>query len=280
MLETALQALKTMDHAQYLACLFVPEHKREAFAALGGYAAELRRIPMLVSEPLPGEIRLQWWRDVLDGGISGARAGEAASHPIAGGLQGAMAAHNLPAAPLMAMAEARIFDLYHDPMPDIATLETYLGETEAALIQLGSLILDPANAPHVAEAAGHAGMAIGIANIVRQLARSTANRRMFIPADLIKAVGGTVDSLLDGDMALRKLVISAMTALGRDHLNKFKHHAALMPPSLRPAFLATSLSEPVFAKAEKAGAGAFMQDSTGSPLLVPIRFAYRAMAGW
>jgi 15-cis-phytoene synthase len=280
MLETALQSLKTMDQAQYLACLFVPDHKREAFAALGGYAAELRRIPMLVSEPLPGEIRLQWWRDVLDGGISGARAGEAASHPVAGGLQGAMASHNLPAAPLMAMAEAHIFDLYHDPMPDIAALETYLGETESALIQLGSLILDPANAPHVAEAAGHAGMAIGIANIVRQLARSTANRRMFIPADLIKAVGGTVDSLLDGDMALRKLVISAMTALGRDHLKDFKRLAGNVTPALRPAFLGAALCEPVFRTAGKLGSEAFQTEIVLPPLLTPVRLAYRAMRGW
>lgn len=280
MLETALQALKALDQAQYLACLFVPEHKREAFAALGGYAAELRRIPMLVSEPLPGEIRLQWWHDVLEGGISGARAGEAASHPIAGGLQGAMASHNLPAAPLMAMAEARIFDLYHDPMPDLAALETYLGETEAALIQLGSLILDPAKAPQAAQAAGHAGMAIGIANIVRQLARATANRRMFIPADILSAAGCTAGHIFAHEATACTTALSAFIALGRDHLKRFKRLAKNLTPALRPAFLEAALCEPVFRRAEKLGPAVFQTEIEVPPLLTPLRVAYRAMRGW
>ncbi len=280
MLETALQALKSMDQAQYIACLFVPEHKREAFAALAGYAAELKRILMLVSEPLPGEIRLQWWRDVLEGGISGARAGEAASHPIAGGLLGAMVSHNLPAAPLVAMAEARIFDLYHDPMPDIAALETYLGETEAALIQLESLILDPAKAPQAAQAAGHAGMAIGIANIVRQLARSTANRRMFIPADILNAGGCTAAQIFTHEGTARATALSAIVALGRDHLKGFKRLAISLPVELRPAFLATALCEPVFRKAEKLGPAAFQTEIVLPPLLTPLRLSYRAMSGW
>ena len=39
--------------------------------------------------------------------------------------------------------EARIFDLYDDPMPGRAELEGYCGETASALIQLAALVLDP-----------------------------------------------------------------------------------------------------------------------------------------
>ena len=35
-------------------------------------------------EPLPGEIRLQWWREVL----GGERPGEAGAHPVAAALLG------------------------------------------------------------------------------------------------------------------------------------------------------------------------------------------------
>ena len=39
--------------------------------------------------------------------------------------------------------EARIFDLYDDPMPTRADLEGYCGETASALIQLAAMVLDP-----------------------------------------------------------------------------------------------------------------------------------------
>jgi 15-cis-phytoene synthase len=276
MSDEALLALKELDQSAYLACLFVPEQKRDAFAALQGFAAELKRIPMLVSEPLPGEIRLQWWRDV----VAGDRAGEAESHPVASALLNAITEYRLPIAPLDAMAEARIFDLYHDPMPDIAALETYIGETQAALIQLSCLVLDPANAFKIAEASGYAGMAIGIANVLRQLPKATSRQRMFIPATLLNAVGCTSEQIFDGDEAARGRAVTALVALGREHLKTFKRLAKSVTPQLRPAFLAAALCEPIFRKAEQLGAKAFVSEVTLPPLLTPIRFAYRAMRGW
>jgi 15-cis-phytoene synthase len=276
MATTALEVLRELDQAKYLACLFVPEQKREAFAALGAYAAELRRIPQLVSEPLPGEIRLQWWRDV----ISGTRAGEAPNQPVAAALLNAIATHNLPPAPLDAMAEARIFDLYHDPMPDIAALEIYLGETEAALIQLGGLVLDATNAAKSAEAAGHAGMAIGIANMLSQLPRATNRQRIFIPATILSAIGCTTEQIFAAEEAAQDRAVTALVALGRDHLKWFKRLGKTVTPQLRPAFLGVALCEPVLRKAEKAGAKAFQTELTLTPLLTPMRFAYRAMRGW
>ena len=273
---SALKALRELDQAKYLACLFVPEGKREAFAALSAYAAELKRIPLLVSEPLPGEIRLQWWRDI----ISGQRAGEAGNQPVAAALLSAIATYHLPLAPLDALAEARIFDLYHDPMPDIAALETYLGETEAAIIQLGGLILDPENASKAAEAAGHAGMAIGIANILRQMPRATRRQQMYIAVSILNAIGCTVEDVFGDNANARANAVSALVALGRDHLKSFKRLGETIAPQLRPAFLGTALCEPVFRKAEKIGAAAFETDIITSPLLTPIRLAYRAMRGW
>ncbi len=272
----ALQALKELNQAAYLACLFAPDQKREAFAALQGYAAELKRIPLLVSEPLPGEIRLQWWRDV----IAGDRAGEAASHPVASMLLGAITEYRLPMAPLDAMAEAHIFDLYHDPMPDIAALETYLGETEAALIQISCLILDPENIFKTAEAAGHAGMAIGIAAILAQLRKVTSRQRMFIPANILSSIGCSAEQIFAGDQPARDKAVTAIVALGREHLKKFKHLGITLSPLIRPAFLQTALCEPVFRKAEKLGAKTFESEITIPPLLTPIRLAYRAIRGW
>ena len=47
--------------------------------------------------------------------------------------------------------DARIFDLYDDPMPTRNDLEGYSGETASALIQLAAIVLDPRARPRVAE---------------------------------------------------------------------------------------------------------------------------------
>ena len=47
---------------------------------------------MLLAEPLPGEVRLQWWRDVLAAGGSEAAGG----HPLAPALLSCIARHALP----------------------------------------------------------------------------------------------------------------------------------------------------------------------------------------
>ena len=39
------------------------------------------------------------------------------------------------------LLDARVFDLYDDPMPSLNDLEGYAGDTESALIQLGAIIL-------------------------------------------------------------------------------------------------------------------------------------------
>jgi phytoene synthase len=150
-----LTQLRATDFDRYLACLLMPAERRGAVAALYAFNAELARVRDLIREPLPGEIRLQWWRDFIDR----PEQGENLANPVAAGLHHAIQDHGLPRPALSVMTEARIFDLYDDPMPDRAAFELYAGETASALIQLSGLILDPASAPAIAEAAGHAGIA-------------------------------------------------------------------------------------------------------------------------
>ena len=71
--------LRETDRDRYLATLFAPADKRGALFALYAFDAEIVRVRDLARELMPGEIRLQWWREVL----LGERAGEAAANPVA-----------------------------------------------------------------------------------------------------------------------------------------------------------------------------------------------------
>ena len=120
---TNLETLRDIDRETYLAMLYLAADKREEIATLWAFNAEIGRIRDIVSEPVPGEIRLQWWREVL----AGDRTSEGASHPIAGALVELIKKYDLQVEALDNLLEARIFDLYNDPMPDRTTLEGYLG---------------------------------------------------------------------------------------------------------------------------------------------------------
>jgi phytoene synthase len=154
--------VRQWDRPRYLALLFAPDGKREALMTLHAFNAEIARIPLLVSDPQVGLIRLQWWRDTLEA----IGKGETQAHPVAIALSAAMSRHHLPLQPLLNLVDAHEHDLYADPMPDILSLEEYLGKTSSALIQLSAMIVDPVSAPTVAEAAGFAGVAYGLAQIV------------------------------------------------------------------------------------------------------------------
>lgn len=67
----ATDHLRTHDFEWYAALQFAPADKRPALVAVFAYLAEIARVRSLVSEPMPGEIRLQWWRDTLSGTAHG-----------------------------------------------------------------------------------------------------------------------------------------------------------------------------------------------------------------
>src|SRR6201999_425186 len=69
------ELVRAHDFARYASTLFVSPPQRRALLALYAFNTEVCRIPDQVSQPLPGEMRLQWWSDVLagqgHGGIEG-----------------------------------------------------------------------------------------------------------------------------------------------------------------------------------------------------------------
>ena len=113
------ELVRTADRDRYLATLFAPAQHRDALFALYAFAVEIARVRELAHEALPGEIRLQWWSEV----VTGERSGEAAANPVAGALLGTIERYRGPAAKLIDLIEAHRFDLYDEPMATIAELE-------------------------------------------------------------------------------------------------------------------------------------------------------------
>jgi len=245
-----LALLREADRDRYLSVLYAPEDKRGALAALYAFNMEIARIRDLVHEPLPGEVRLQWWRDL----INGEARGSADAHPVAAALIETITKYDLPRSAFDNYCEARIFDLYDDPMPSRNDLEGYCGETASALIQLAAFILDRDAAQSQAEMAGHAGVAQAVTGLLRLMPIHRRRGQVYVPADMLQAVGVTREAFLGNeDKSAHGRVISVMAALAREHLAIFEKARQALPKSLAPAFLPLALVPAYLKSIERLG---------------------------
>ena len=60
------------DRDRFLAALFAPAQHRAGLFALYAFNLEIARVREAARTPMAGEIRLQWWSDVLAGKARGA----------------------------------------------------------------------------------------------------------------------------------------------------------------------------------------------------------------
>lgn len=249
--------VRSADKDRFLAALFAPAPARRHLHALHAFAGEIARVRAAAREPLPGEIRLQWWRDAL-----GAQArGEVSGNPVAVALIDTVARCELPGDRLIALIDAHTFDLYDDPMASLAGLDAYAERTCGALFALGAHILggkDGADASLAAAVAG--GIAQGVAQRLRGFPRDLAQRQMFVPVDLL-ARHGVVRSEVEArhNTAGLRAALADLRGHARAAFSRFAAAAPAIPESCAPAFLPATLVPQLIARLDAAAADPFRQ---------------------
>ncbi|SHO65736.1 phytoene synthase [Pseudoxanthobacter soli DSM 19599] len=226
-----LDLVRQHDKDRYLAILFAPAETQPALAALAAFEIEIARVREVVREPMPGEIRLQWWRDVID-------ADAVSGHPVADTLVAAIARYHLPKPALIALIDAHGFDLYDDPMPSLTDLEGYAGETAGALFQLAAIVLAGGNDPGTGSRAGHAGVAFTIARMLQALPLASSRGQVFLPADVLARHGADVADIRAGRMTPGlAAALKEMRGHAEHHLARVGDIASSIPSAVVPAFL-------------------------------------------
>jgi phytoene synthase len=255
--------LKALDPDRYAACLFAPAESRPFLIALYAFNAELARIRDLVSEPMPGEIRHQWWREALS--CSGKEA--AWQNPVAAALIDTLKRFHLPPEPLLALIEARSFDLYADPMPTWLDLEGYCGETSSALIRLASLVLAKGEDAGSADLCGHAGVAYAITGLLRAFPIHARRQQCYIPHEVLIACDVGLDDIFEGrDSENLRAALAAMRTRAQDHLEALNARATEVAPAIRPAFYPVCLCRGYLRQMEAPDYAPFTSLITVSPL--------------
>lgn len=229
--QRAAATVQNLDRDRYLADLFVPEEFRRHLFALHAFNAEVARVRDVVSDPMLGEIRLQWWRDAIASGAGG-------GHPIATALNATIARFKLPKSAFARLIDARVFDLYDDPMPSLNDLEGYAGDTSSSLIQLAAIILADGHDPGTADAAGHAGVAYALTGLLRALPIHAHRGQMFLPNSMIAARGLDARTLFSAGAASElKALLADLRTIARQHLAEAERDIADLIAPVRAAFL-------------------------------------------
>jgi phytoene synthase len=205
--------VRASDFERYAATLLAAPVQRRALLALFAFNIEIARIREQISQPLAGEIRLQWWGDLLDG----AAHGEAAANPVAAELLNAIERHALPHEVLKGMIDAHRFDLYDEPMRTMVELDAYLLGTAAALFQLSALVLD--GDPQDDELMRQAGLAFGGARIIEALPAHASRGQIYLPLDDLARAGVAVEDVLAGRSTPElQWFLQDLAASARNHL--------------------------------------------------------------
>ena len=229
----ATQLLRETDRDRYLATLVLPANARDAVAALYAFNADVASISERAREPAAGEIRLRWWLDAL----TGEGHGDVRANPAADALLSTISEYALPVAALRRLIEARRFDLYQDPMPDIATFEGYAGETASALYQLAAMILNGGKPIDTGDAAGHLGVAHAFVGHLRAFGYHASRGRIFLPWQVFATCGVKESDVLAGQSSEGLAVaLTRIAELAASHLGKAGAAIDLLPRQLRPAF--------------------------------------------
>jgi len=244
-----LNQLRDSDRSLYVASLLMPEEIRWPITTIYAFHAEIGRIRQLVKEPLPGEIRLQWWREVT---ADNARKDEAAANPLSAMMNKTIDTYDLPRGNFENYCRARIFDLYDDPMPDILTYEGYAGEVYSTLFQMCCHIIDQDRAQITSTASGHAGVAFCVAQHLARLSVHARNGQIYIPMVFLKEHGLTREDFLNlGDAAKISNALADFIAFGRNHLDLARQAAKEIPDVMMPAYVAMASCERIFNRAAK-----------------------------
>lgn len=142
--EPVFAAARAHARDRYLSALLNPGNERDDLVALAAVVGEIERIPALVTEPMMGEIRLQWWADWLDAVQSSGPVDT--GNPVADAFGDLIRARGLDTGGLTQLVVARTLDLYADPPADAEAYADYLDETEGEPFRLAAKIceVDPA----------------------------------------------------------------------------------------------------------------------------------------
>jgi len=255
------------DPVRFRTALFAPPDLREGLFALYAFNLEIAKIAPMVTEPMIGEIRLQWWRDTLDMIYGG---GAVRRHEVVEPLCAVVRSAALPRAPFDALIDARGHDLDPDFPTDTAALLAYLRDTAGSLTLLAVRALG-AEADAVAL---DAGQGIGVARYLAAVPVLAGQSAKPVPGAIDwRALG---DGAADGHFAAR---VHELVQEGRSAITRARGARGDLPKRAAPAFLEVPMAARALAAVGQADTLTGVALGEPSPFRANLSNLWRGVTG-
>ncbi len=198
------------DPDRYLCALFAPAAHREALFTLYAFNHELARACEVTREPGLALIRLQWWREVVEGAQR--------NHEVASSLHDAVSSGALQAETLLAMVDARETEA-EAAFPTLAAWQAWLDGGAGSLAVAAAQALGAPPAVH--GRMRDLGSGFGLAGQLRNLAALAATGRCLLPQDVLEQHALSADAILAGVKSAALLpVLSHLAQAGLSRLGQ------------------------------------------------------------
>jgi NADH dehydrogenase [ubiquinone] 1 alpha subcomplex assembly factor 6 len=238
------------DRDRFQTVLFAPAARREALFALYAFNYEIARVRESVTEPMLGQIRLQWWRESIAAAFDG---GPVRHHFVVEPLAAAISEFALTRAHFDRLIDARETDLASDPPASLTALEDYAEASSARLVYLALEVLGVSDAAATA-AALHIGIAYGLAGLLRAVPFQAPAARPIIPADIAARTGLTEqDYRLPRSTPGLRAAAAELAAAACRHLDMARAHRAKVPRAALPALLPAVVARRALVRLRRAG---------------------------
>ncbi|KAI1752895.1 Squalene/phytoene synthase [Xylaria castorea] len=203
--------LRQSDYDSFLIRNFIPESRRDAYDAFRALNLELVRLPELVSNPIIGQMRMQFWHDAINNTF----AGRPPKEPIMILLHSVLlrlAETDPGSSPssirfwLLRMVTTREKHMDNRPFLSLAAVEDYAENTYSTLMY-STLAALSVQSTHMDHLASHIGKACGIAALCRGIPVLAA------PTSPVKSPDGATVATSRNPVLLLPLDIMAETGL-------------------------------------------------------------------
>ncbi len=175
------------DPDRYLCALFAPAVHRETLFTLIAFNHELARACEVTREPGLALIRLQWWREVVEGAQR--------THEVATPLHAALTCGALQAATLLAMVDAR----ETEAEAEFSTLAAWSAWVDRGAGSLAVAAAQALGAPAgVLDRMRALGAGYGIAGQLRNVGALAAAGRCLLPEDVLAQHDLSADAIVTG----------------------------------------------------------------------------------
>ena len=163
-----------------LTCLFAPADRREALFALYAFNIELARIREIVTEPMMGQIRLQWWREAIADLYRGLVRGHQVLQAMAVAIP-----DTIDQELLQEMIDAREMDLQEEPPVSDIAVKQYARNSGGALMQAAAMLVGVKD-PAALNAALDIGEAVTLIGLLRSIPYHAAQGKSYLPSTLLR----------------------------------------------------------------------------------------------